>query len=81
VLRTLRKTAMDGYSLQSAAQVDAASLVRAVQTLISREWITVVGDTSANEIGRAFMRVPLQARGRVEEFLRNPEIAEAETKR
>ena len=72
---------MDGYTLQSEAHLNSpASLAEAVQMLLGRGWVTVVGDISENEIGRAFMHVPLQARGSVEEFFRNPQIATTEAK-
>jgi hypothetical protein len=71
VLRTLRTSSMDGYTLQSEAQVESpASLAKVVRMLFNRGWVSVVGDITEQEIGRAFMHVPLQARGTIEEFLR-----------
>jgi hypothetical protein len=62
---------MDGYTLQSEAQVESpASLAKAVRMLLNRGWVSVVGDITEQEIGRSFMHVPLQARGSVEEYLR-----------
>ena len=73
VLRTLRRTAMDGYTLQSEAKLSADVLVSAVQELLHRGYLSIEGEPTLDEIGRAYLHIPLQARGNVDEALRTPE--------
>jgi hypothetical protein len=73
VLRMLRRTAMDGYTLQSEAKLSAQDLVTAVMDLLPRGYLSIEGEPTVDEIGRAYLHIPLQARGLVDEALRTPE--------
>lgn len=73
VLRTLRRAAMDGYTLQSEAKLTTPDLARTVQDLLHRGFVSIEGEPTPDEIGRAYLHIPLQARGHVDEALRTPE--------
>jgi hypothetical protein len=80
VLRTLRKSSMDGYTLKSEAKVHSRKdLAEAVRFLLAHDYLIVEGDISEEEIGRAFMQIPLQVRGRVDDVLRAEQLTARDT--
>ena len=76
ILRTLRQSSMDGYTLKVEAKVPSRrELAESVRQLLTHGLLIVEGDISEGEIGRAFMQIPLQVRGRVDDILREEQMA------
>ena len=68
IIRTLRESSMDGYSLMQRTGIDEDKLVEVLQTKLSRI-VTVQGDLTKERIGRAYMSILPSARGEAERVL------------
>jgi hypothetical protein len=60
IIRTLRESSMDGYSLLSKTGIDEDKLVKMLRTKLSRI-VTVRGDLTKERIGRAYLSIPPNA--------------------
>ena len=67
VLRAVRESAMDGYSLQSRTGLDAQTLVDTLLKL--RSMITVKVELLKERVGEAYVALPPSARGLVDMML------------
>ena len=68
ILRNLRESSMDGYSLLSKTGIDEEKLVAILQTKLSRI-VTVQGALPKERIGKAYLSIRPSARGEAERFL------------
>ena len=67
VLRAVRKSAMDGYSLLSATGMDAQDLVDALSKL--QNVVSIKGELLKERIGEAYVALPPNNRGFVDMIL------------
>ncbi len=67
VLRAVRKSAMDGYSLLSATGLDAQDLVDALSKL--QNVVSIKGELLKDRIGEAYVALPPNNRGFVDMIL------------
>lgn len=68
IIRTLRESSMDGYSLLSKTGIDEDKLVEMLRTKLSRI-VTVRGDLTKERIGRAYLSIPPSAGQEAERVL------------
>ena len=68
IIRILRESSMDGYSLLSKTGIGEDKLVEMLQTKLSRI-VTVQGDLTQERIGRAYLSILPSARGEAERVL------------
>jgi hypothetical protein len=67
VLRAVRKSAMDGYSLLSTTGLDAQDLVDALSKL--QNVVSIKGELLKERIGEAYVALPPNNRGFVDMIL------------
>jgi hypothetical protein len=68
VIRSLRESSMDGYTLMSKTGLDEDRLVEILRTKLSKI-VTVRGDLTKERIGKAYLSIPPSAQQEAERVL------------
>lgn len=66
VLVALREQAMDGYMLMSRTGLTEEELATVIRYLTTIGVVTIKGESTAKEIGRAYVWIPPSIRGKAE---------------